>query len=76
MKSKTLIKLSLLLVFVAACSTPQGDFCLSASQLPIKDKTVDYLVENDDDLARGIASHNANGAEACGWESFDMTGGL
>ena len=71
MKSKTLALLSLLIVFVVACSTPEGDFCLSASQLPIKDRTVGYLISNDIDLARAIAILNAYGAEACGWKPFN-----
>lgn len=63
--------MSLLIASVGACSlTPPGDFCLSASQLPMDILTATYLVENNLDLARGIASHNSFGAEVCGWESL------
>jgi len=67
MKSKNLLLLSFLSVFVTACSTP-GDFCLSASPIPLEDPTAVYLVENDLDAARAIAGHNTVGEQECDWE--------
>ena len=68
MKFKNLLLMSLLTAFVAACSVPQGDFCLSASYIGMKDATVDYVITNDIDLARSILSHNLMGIDSCGWE--------
>jgi len=66
LKFRDLLLMSLLIVFVTACETA-GDFCLSASYIPIKDSTIDYIVKNDTDLTRSILSHNAYGQEVCGW---------
>lgn len=71
MKLKNLAAMSLLLVFVASCSTPRGNFCLSANPLYLKEKTIDFLIENDMRLARGIVAHNAYGENACDWEFDD-----
>ena len=51
-----------------ACRGPEGDFCLSASAIPLQDQTAEYLVGNDIDAARGIAAHNTHGQNTCGWE--------
>jgi len=67
MKRKNFLLMSFLIAFaVAGCSTPPGDFCLSASNITMKDKTAIYIVDNDIELARKIASHNMMYYESCG----------
>lgn len=68
MKFKTLLLMSCLIAFVTACSSPEGDFCLSASAIPLSDVSAEILVRNDIDAARAILAHNTYGAIACGWE--------
>jgi len=67
MKFRNLLLMSLLTVFVAACSVP-GDFCVSASPILLEDPTIDYLVTNDVDAARSILGHNSFGERECDWE--------
>lgn len=67
MKFRNLVLTSLLLAFAVACSPPEGDFCLSASPIPVKEGMVDYLVQNDETLARSILGHNEYGKKVCGW---------
>lgn len=66
MKFRNLLLVSLLMLFATACKTP-GDFCVSATQIPLKDETIGYLARNDIDAGRSILSHNTYGERECGW---------
>lgn len=68
MLEKCLMK-SFLILFLGAGSCSVGDFCDLADPLQTKDQQVGrYLIENDIELAVGMAVHNKFGQDKCDWE--------
>lgn len=52
------------MLMLAACQTPQGDFCDIAKPIRLSAETVDAM--SDAEVAAALA-HNRKGAAMCGW---------
>lgn len=59
MKSKPLIATLCVAVPLSGCVSPSGDFCDVAQPIYIdSEAVVDWLLDNDEALLRGVVSHN------------------
>lgn len=72
MKLKNWIIPLFLISFVASCVSPASNsFCLIADPLIFENEaSIDYLLDNEKDLAKKILVMNKYGEKYCGWE-FD-----
>ena len=56
----------ILLIPLAGCAQPEGNYCDIASMLYFdSNQVVDYLAENDENLLKEIVIHNETRARLC-----------